>query len=251
MIANFTEGELASSLKIIARMLCSEKGLRVDEKPRAFLLGGQSGAGKTTLHKILAKEFCGNVIVINGDEYRAHHPRFEQLSEQYGDEAVSYTASWAGRMTEALIDALSAAGYNLVVEGTLRTSEVPLKTAALLRSRGYSVALALMAVKPELSLVSCKIRYEEMRLAGKTPRATDPVYRNKIVQEIVGNLSVLEESGLFDEVRLYSRSRGLLYPADGTATAAETLQGVLFGDWSEEERGHYEFLRKKLLRLTS
>lgn len=154
-------------------------------------------------------------------------------------------------MTEALIDALSAAGYNLVVEGTLRTSEVPLKTAALLRSRGYSVALALMAVKPELSLASCKIRYEEMRLAGKTPRATDPVYHNKIVQEIVGNLSVLEESGLFDEVRLYSRSRGLLYPADGTATAAETLQGVLFGDWSEEERGHYEFLRKKLLRLTS
>lgn len=54
MIANFTEGELASSLKIITRMLCLEKGLRVDEKPRAFLLGGQSGAGKTTLHKILA-----------------------------------------------------------------------------------------------------------------------------------------------------------------------------------------------------
>ena len=38
-------------------------------------------------------------------------------------------------MTEALIDSLSRIGYNLVIAGTLRTAEVPLKTAELLRQR--------------------------------------------------------------------------------------------------------------------
>ena len=98
-------------------------------------------------------------------------------------------------MVEALVKALSSARYNLVVEGTLRTSQVPLDTAALLRGKGYRVSLALMAVKPEISLVSCQIRYELMRMAGTTPRATDPAHHNKIVADIVQNLGVLRARG--------------------------------------------------------
>ena len=131
-----------------------------------ILLGGQSGAGKTTLHNVFRNAMNGNVIVVNGDEYRSFHPRYKQICAQYGIDSPAHTAAWAGRMVEAIIDALSIMGYNLIIEGTLRTSEVPLKTARLLRDRGYSVSLALMAVKPEISLISCQLRYEQMRIAG-------------------------------------------------------------------------------------
>ena len=60
-------------------------------------------------------------------------------------------------MVEELVDQLSRLKYNLVVEGTLRTADVPLGTARLLRERGYGVSLALMAVKPEISLLSCQL----------------------------------------------------------------------------------------------
>ena len=84
-----------------------------------------------------------------------------------GIDAPSYTAAWAGSMVEALVDALSTAGYNLIIEGTLRTSGGPTRDGkALARSGGYDVSLALMAVKPEISLVSCQLRYEQMRIAG-------------------------------------------------------------------------------------
>ena len=43
--------------------------------PRAILLGGQSGAGKTTLHQICKRKLDGNAIIINGDEFRSSHPR--------------------------------------------------------------------------------------------------------------------------------------------------------------------------------
>lgn len=246
----FNEEEFAGEFQSIAKRLVLESRCTPAANPRAMLLGGQSGAGKTALHELCVKRFKEGGIVINGDEYRSRHPRFAELDAQYGPEAVAHTAAWAGQMVEALVGALSSMRYNLVVEGTLRTSEVPMRTAELLRRKGYGVSLALMAVKPEISLLSCQIRYELMRLAGTTPRATDPAHHNKIVDDIVRNVGVLDDSGMFDEIRLYSRERKLLFPVEGEArTAAEALSDVLFGPWTPEERTHCAFLQEKLASL--
>ena len=219
-------------------------------EPRAFLLGGQSGAGKSALHRICGQMLDGNAIVINGDEFRRSHPHFNEIQERYGVDAPAHTAKWSGAMTEALIDSFSLQHYNLIIEGTLRTSEVPLGTARLLRGRDYAVALAIMAVKPEISLVSCQIRYEMMRIAGTVPRATDPAHHDKIVHDIVDNLSTLEDSGLFEQVLIYNRAGAQLFPASGgTQSASETLRDAIFGSWSEEEQVHYENLQRQLQEL--
>ena len=249
-VDNYTQEQFNAALKDLIKRLVANPRLRMSVgAPQAVLLGGQSGAGKTTLHHVLREELDKNVIIINGDEYHRAHPNFGLIQQQYGVDAPAHTAKWSGAMTEALIDALSAQGFNLVIEGTLRTSEVPLRTAALLRQRGYSVSLAIMAVKPEISLVSCQIRYEMMRLAGTTPRSTDPAHHDKIVHQIVGNLGTLEVSGSFDAIRLFDRSARCLYPAPGAASASEVLEGRLFGDWTAEERVHYAYLQAKLQQL--
>ena len=249
-LAHFSKGEFLATLEELRWNLLNAYRPHLESPPQAYLLGGQSGAGKTTLHKIIRANHDGNIISINGDDYRKFHPRFPELQATYGDEAVDYTAPWAGRMTEALVDTLSAVGYNLIIEGTLRTAEVPMKTAALLRGRGYRVSLALMAVKPEISLVSCQIRYEEMRILGTTPRATDPAHHNKIIDQIVDNLAVLEESELFDGVFLYNRAQELLFPCEGAEkSASSALRGALFGPWAPEEERHYRKLQAKLGRL--
>ena len=61
-------------------------------------------------------------------------------------------------MVETLVDSvLSQLGFHLLIEGTLRTTDVPRQTAQLLKSRGYQVSLALIATKPELSYLSTLI----------------------------------------------------------------------------------------------
>jgi len=251
-IGLFTEKELEKALTETILSLTVPFSVQSVTFPIGILLGGQSGAGKTTLHGILKEQYGHNVIVINGDEYRSAHPHFAELDERYGIDSVEHTARWASAMAEALIDRLSAAGYNLIVEGTLRTSEVPLKTARFLRERGYAVSIAIMAVKPEISLVSCQIRYEMMRLSGTTPRATDPAYHDKIVHDIVDNLAVLEASGLFDGIYLYDRFERCLFPNGGSENcASEALRSALFGVWSEEELGHLKNLKEKLENLQS
>lgn len=249
-LAAYTEEEFNRYLVSRIKAMTMPASLAPSGTPSAVLLGGQSGAGKTTLHRICAAAFAGNVIVINGDEYRSGHPRFHELQESYGDAAVEHTVAWAGRMTEALIDCLSRLGYNLVIEGTLRTSEVPMATAKLLRERGYGVSLALMAVKPEISLVSCQLRYEQMRIAGTVPRATDPAHHRMIVDQIVKNLATLEGSGSFDGIALYSRKGERLYPAEGDCGAAsEALERVLLGPWTAEEEAHLAYLEARLSQL--
>lgn len=246
----FSDHEFHSRLVVEIKVAIFPAPISPSPHPKAILLGGQSGAGKTTLHKMYQKHFGGNVIVINGDEYRSSHPRFEKLQKAFGDKSVDYTAPWAGRMTEALVDRLSRLGYNLIIEGTLRTAEVPMKTATLLRERGYDVSLALMAVRPEISLVSCQLRYEEMRIAGTIPRATDPAHHNKIIDQIVANLEVLERSDLFTGITLYTRSRERIFPRDGfEGTASEALREKLFGPWTVEDRQHYHILERRLASL--
>ena len=218
--------------------------------PQAFLLGGQSGAGKTTLHGMIQERFGYNVIVVNGDGFRSYHPRYRQLDKEYGPESVNYTAKWAGSMTEAVVEALSLVGYNLAVEGTLRTAEVPTKTATLLKERGYRVFLAVMAVKPEISLISCQIRYEQMRIAGTVPRATDPEHHNLIIRQIVSNMRVLEQSDLFEGIYLANRAKEVLYPKEGLeGKASDALEQVLFGPWSREESIHYDYLKQQYKEL--
>lgn len=223
--------------------------LKPNHKPRAYLLGGQSGAGKTRLQKIIQMQHGSSFVVINGDEFRSSHPNFEAINRRYGVDAPAHTAEWSGKMVEALVDALSQEGYNLIVEGTLRTSDVPSTTASLLRARGYAVSLALMAVKPEISLISCQIRYERMREAGTTPRAVDPAHHKKIVDDIAGNLAKLEAMDVFDAVYLYDRAGVCLFsakcPTDGSP-ASTVLQEILFRDWTEEEADHYRHLQEEL-----
>lgn len=251
-LEEYTDEEFSDSLQTIQRELLIASNPRMPDRPQAYLLGGQSGAGKTTLHKLLARRLEEGAVIINGDSFRKYHPRFCELQDKYGDRSVGYTAPWSGRMTEALVDAFSSIGYNLVIEGTLRTSEVPLSTAERLHRRSYAASLALMAVKPEISLISCRIRYQQMRLAGTIPRAVDPRHHRRIVDQIVENLAVLEDSGRFDSIQLFDRSWKCLFPQEGDdRKASEVLEQAIFGPWTEEEKMHYGALRAKLDYLES
>lgn len=242
----YSEEEFQKAKETILSALTMEPRLAPSLYPVAVLLGGQSGAGKTTLHGLMRDYFSGNQVTVNGDGFRSYHPRYRQLDKEYGPESVNYTAKWAGAMTEAVVEALSMVGYNLAVEGTLRTAEVPTKTATLLKERGYRVFLAVMAVKPEISLVSCQIRYEQMRIAGTVPRATDPEHHNLIIRQIVSNMRVLEQSDLFEGIYLVNRAKEVLYPKEGLeGKASDALEQVLFGAWSREESIHYDHLKQQ------
>jgi UDP-N-acetylglucosamine kinase len=182
--------------------------------PTATLLGGQPGAGKTTLHKIIGQREPNTVFIV-GDDFREQHPNFAALNEKYGD-SVPYTAPFAGKMTEAIIERLSDERYNLAIEGTLRTTEVPEKTNALLKNKGYATELCVMAVSAEQSWQGTIERFEQMKTLGMTARATDKVHHDMVAAALPDNLGKLYEGGFFDRLRLYTREKLCIYDSEKT-----------------------------------
>lgn len=233
-LEEFSEAEFQKALQRIIRALT--RGKKIPAQPRAILLGGQSGAGKT-IHRIKQKEFQGNIIIIDGDSYRSQHPNYLALQEKYGKDSVDYTKGFSGKMVEHLVDELSKQGYHLLIEGTLRTVAVPRKTAQLLKSKGYQVSLAVIGTKPELSYLSTLIRYEELyAIDPKQARATPKEHHDGIVENLVDNLRELESDKFFERIQIYQRDRTCVYDSEtDKGSAAEVLQKCLFGEWGKVE----------------
>ena len=207
MEKNYTNEELELVFQKILKMYMSSYSS--SKNPKVFLLGGQPGAGKSGLENML--NLKDEYISISGDDYREYHPRFREINLEYGKEASKYTQQWAGQITEKLIEKLAKAKYNLIIEGTLRTAQLPLKEADRFRKLGYEVELHVLAVKPEKSYLGTLLRYEEMIKWGKIPRMTPKEHHDLVVKNIGDNLEIIYNSKAFDNIKLFDRENNLLY----------------------------------------
>lgn len=94
-IESFSPEDFDKALERTIQLLTVNKN--ISSTPHAVILGGQSGAGKTTIHRVKMMESNGDYIVIDGDTYRAQHPHFRELQEKYGVDSVDYTKVFAGK----------------------------------------------------------------------------------------------------------------------------------------------------------
>ena len=234
-ITSYSSEDFDKALERTIDLLTFNKN--ISSAPHAVILGGQSGAGKTTIHRVKMIETKGNYIVIDGDSYRAQHPYFRELQEKYGVDSVDYTKVFAGKMVEAVIDKLSSLKYNLIIEGTLRSAAVPINTATLLKSKGYTVDFCLIATKPELSYLTTQLRYLEMMIVDPLQaRATPKDHHDGIVKSLVANITELEQSGVFETIQVYKRDLEQVYNSKlCTESVGTVVDQILFGPWTQDE----------------
>ena len=237
MNKNYTDKEFEKEYKEILKYYKSLS--KPSDNPKVFLLGGQPGAGKTGLENMINKH--SEYISISGDDFREYHPLFEELNEKYGKDSSKYTQQWAGEMTEKIIKELKDNKYNLIIEGTLRTAELPLKEATRFKEVGYEVELCVVAVKPEKSRLGTLERYETMLKRGKTPRMTPKAHHDLVVNNIPDNLDVLYKSGKFDNIRLFNRDNECLYNLKETLDISpkEIINQEFNSEWKLNEIEEY------------
>jgi len=205
------------------------------ENPKVVLLGGQPGAGKSGLENMI--NIKKNYVSISGDDYREYHPRFKEINLEYGRDASKYTQQWAAKITEKLIKELGKEKYNLIIEGTLRTAELPLKEASAFKKAGYEVELNVVVVKPEKSRLGTLERYEAMLKQGKVPRMTPKEHHDLVVKNIGNNLEIIYNSKAFDNIKLFDRENNLLYNYKETPkiNPKDILNKEFIREWKKEE----------------
>ena len=174
------------------------------EKPLAFILGGQPASGKSKLAKEFIDKFSNdNILFVNGDIYREFHPNRQELINN----PLSYskeTQVFSNVFTENLIREAIENKYNIMVEGTMRNPQVPYNTAKMFKENGYEVeilAISAPSVFTELGLYN---RYQEEINFQGWGRLAEIESHNSAVTRILSSLDLLYNEKAADKIHLYS-----------------------------------------------
>ncbi|MDX9814405.1 MAG: zeta toxin family protein [Sulfurimonas sp.] len=212
--------------------------LTSQEQPKAYVLGGQSGSGKSYLIKEVKEELNNNVIVINGDDFRKYHPDYEKLQKEQGKDSPKFTAQFAGEMTEAILKKAIYKKYNIVIEGTFRTSETPLKTLKQLKDSAYETNVYIKATSKEQSWQNCLERYNKMlELDPREARYTDKTHHDLIVDNLAQNVEIVSKSPYVDNLKVFT-TKGKIYDRniDKSKDLKSTIQQELDRDIALKEK---------------
>ena len=247
MEKNYTDDELEIKFKEILEYYKSMYS--PTENPKVTLLGGQPGAGKSGLENLI--NIKKNYVSISGDDYREYHPRFKEINLEHGREASKYTQQWAAEITEKLIRELRKEKYNLIIEGTLRTAELPLKEANAFKKAGYEVELNVVVVKAEKSRLGTLERYEAMLKQDKVPRMTPKEHHDLVVNNIGNNLEIIYNSKAFDNIKLFDRENNLLYNYKETPdiNPKNILEKEFNREWKKEEIKDFKEKWENLIKI--
>lgn len=230
---NYTDEEFQKAFQQILKFYKSRYSSQ--ENPKAFLLGGQPGAGKSALENMINIE--NKYVSISGDDYRKFHPLYDKLNKIYGKDASKYTQKWSGEMVEYLLKEARKEKWNVILEGTLRKAELPIREAKDFKENGYSVELYMVAVKPEKSYLATLQRYEEMIVRCRVPRMTPKEHHDLVVNDIGDNLEIIYNSKAFDNIKLFDRENNLLYNyrENLDISPKNILEKEFYREWKIEE----------------
>lgn len=195
--------------EIASRYLMQIKSIQGDrlqpnQSPVIVLVGGQTGAGKSTLANEVINEIekVGGAIPIDADELRELLPL--NGSKPTGTE----TQKDALRLTDLVRERAIQEKYNIVEQGTFSNAETMQSWVDELRTDGYSVEMHVMATPREVSKVGLFVRHENEHKRGEAnPRMVPLEVHDKSYTGILKTVRDVD----FDRLKISSRDLGTLY----------------------------------------
>ena len=224
-------------------------GLEAVETPKAIILGGQPGAGKSALQSIAESELAdeGGVLAIIGDELRDYHPLYWELLKKDDKTAAFYTDRDSGQWVSKFIETAKEKHYHLIIEGTMRQFEVVRDTMKVLREAGYYIDARVIAVNRLVSLLGTYKRYEQMVEDKGYGRFTLPEAHNAGYDGIPKTIEQVEQLKLADRISVYKRGRNTpIYEnilENDNWSVSPNVQAIIKNErtreWSFEEKLRY------------
>lgn len=233
-------------------------GLTSHEKPRAIVLAGQPGAGKSSLVRAAERELGGDVLVIDPDRLRDKITDVHKLQEADPFGWPDQTNTDAFKLANGLRDAGIKQHVNLVIDGSMSDAGNSIRTIEMLQKKGYEVEVRAISSHWLESELGIDQRFTRQIDRFGVARDVDMDFHNRVYNDLPGNLDkVAERTGV--QVRIYDRELNEVYdnrrdvgsPSEvlretraGRMEDHEVRQGVQ-EDWKRQRTWH-EALPEKL-----
>ena len=228
------------------------------ERPRAFITGGQPGAGKSLLAELAKSEMReeGGYLVIDADRYRNKHPLYGYLQQTEPTQAANYVHKDAGMWATELKDKGIEERFNVLIDQTSKDPDALVKLGRELREAGYRVELHVMAVSAQISEQRIHSRYEnQMALAGFGRFATKDNH-DYAYNALPLSLDAVEAQQAVDRIVLYDKNGQAFYENavsngqwSNSHRAAEALQTERAKPLSIQEQAEFSTTYDKLVSM--
>lgn len=174
------------------------------KEPIAILLGGQSACGKSTLLSAVKVDHPERAFLsINGDLYRTFHPEHNKLiqdAQRYSSE----TQIFSNVFTEKLIDEAIKRNCNIIVEGTMRNPDVPMRTSQYLKDAGYKVEVYAIAAPAAITQLGIYNRFQEEINSKGVGRLAELSIHDSAINGLSKSLDTLYSQKAVDKISIHS-----------------------------------------------
>jgi predicted ABC-type ATPase len=136
---------------------------------KAFYLAGQPGSGKTTVRKEIQKQYenTNDVIVLNTDDLREHHPDYRKLQAdpilfKNAPVLVNHDATiWFQKLVRESV----RQEKDLIFDTTLGSNDISSfkHNMGQIEGVGYKLELHILSVPEQVSKLGIHLRYEEQK----------------------------------------------------------------------------------------
>ncbi|MFN8770933.1 MAG: zeta toxin family protein [Neisseriaceae bacterium] len=204
--------EIASLMLNKAKNDILEQGIEAVSKPTLIILGGQPGSGKSSGIKSIESEerFKGNIITLSADDFKLLYPNYDQLLLIDPIKTSYLVQPYANYVTNELKKEFANKQYNLIIEGTMRTVEVPLSTCSEFKNKGYITEAYIVASNYYASRSGCLTRLEKEIYLQGTGRSVPIESHDAAYKNIPITLEALMNSQKLDNITILSRQGEVL-----------------------------------------
>lgn len=193
------------------------------KNPIAIIIGGQTGAGKSSLIGYSTEMFSDdNVVIINSDEIKPFHPKSEEIARLYPKLYTKITDQESNTWTSRLFEELRREGYNVIFEGTMKNNRIADESITELQQLGYTVVVRGLAVCDLESRMSILERYEGQVSKKGWGRLVVTDHHNQTYNGMPNTIDYIEQNGRYDILEIFARGEDLDEPVNVYAKHNQT-----------------------------
>ena len=210
----FDEVIAKAMLKKCRKELCLDISQYKASDKVVAVIGGQPGAGKSSITQLIKNEkFDGNIVILNGDDFKTAYPNYKNMLERDPDATSEIVQPYSNYVVNHLKQELMSKHLNVMVEGTMRTHKVPLDTAEEFAKFGYQAEAHIIAVNHYASRIGCIERFEKDTLASGSGRSVKSSSHDEAYNQIPETLKNLVDSKKFNNITIFSRDGEIIAEA--------------------------------------